>query len=114
MEASGEHELPFPILTTQESVSPKQEFGEQPAHEHKFCCITACSSHGGGNFLPGRKAVESPGLLLASAAGRGWGLGKDKCESRRKCGAANMHPITKQPEDARIQKWDTLLFHKLS
>ena len=86
-EASGEQQLTLPILITQESVSPNQEFGEKPAHEHKFCCITVCSICGGGNFLPGRKAAESPRLLPASClpassrqgrlrAGRGWGAGE--------------------------------------
>lgn len=80
-------------------VSPKQEFGEKPAHGTSFAALA--------------EETISAGLLPA-AAGRGWGAGEGETENRRKCRAANTHPNRKQLEDARIRKWDPLLFHKLS
>lgn len=81
-EASGEQRLTFSILTLSCMLSPSQEFGEKPAHEHECCGVAARSIHGGGNFPPGWKAAGSPRRLPASSrqgrlrAGRGRGAGE--------------------------------------
>lgn len=125
-EASGEQQLMFPILITLESASPNWEYlGRSLSTNASFAALQRAAFTEEAISCPaGRRrralSISQPPACQRAAgrdgcvqAGDG-GQGKEESESRRKCGAANMHPNTKQPEDARIRKWDTLLFHKLS